>query len=180
MRESAEDMARLQALIDRSIAQAGPFLRSSFEMPEHSLSARQVIAVFEGNTVVALSTATAAGEPRVAPIGCLLIEGVFCIPTTRTAARYRMVRRQAKVALTAFDGIDLAVIVQGTARPVHQDEPDFARIDAINLELGGTSPSGWGEPGNGCYLAIEPESIITYARYPEQIGAETQGQPDGG
>src|SRR5581483_170456 len=172
MQESAEDLARLQALIDRGIAQAGPFLRSSFEMPEHSLSARQVVSVFEGNTVVALSTATAGGEPRVAPIGCLLIGGVFYIPTTRTAARYRMVRRQPKVALTAFEGIDLAVIVQGTARPVHQDDADYARIEALHLEFGGTSPSGWGEPDNGCYLAIVPDSIITYARYPEQIGVE--------
>ncbi len=174
MQESDADLARLQALIDRGIAQAGPFLRSSFEMPEHSLSARQVVSVFAGNTVVALSTATAAGEPRVAPIGCLLVGGIFYIPTTRTAARYRMVRRRPKVALTAFEGIDLAVIVQGTARPVHQDAPEFARVEALHVALGGTSPSGWGEPGDGCYLAIEPESIITYARYPERIGAAPQ------
>ncbi|HLZ70390.1 MAG TPA: pyridoxamine 5'-phosphate oxidase family protein [Dehalococcoidia bacterium] len=175
MQESAADMARLQALIDRGIAGAGPFLRSSFEMPEHSLSARQVVAVFNGNTVVALSTATAAGEPRVAPIGCLLIGGVFHIPTTRTAARYRMVARQPRVALTTFEGIDLAVIVQGTARPVHQDDADFARIEAVHVGLGDTSPRGWGRPGDGCYLAIEPRSIITYARYPERIVAAPAG-----
>ncbi|HEY7293715.1 MAG TPA: pyridoxamine 5'-phosphate oxidase family protein [Dehalococcoidia bacterium] len=175
MQESEADIARLQALIDRGIAQAGPFLRSSFEMPEHSLSARQVIAVFNGNTVVALSTATASGEPRVAPIGCLLISGDFYIPTTRTAARYRMVARQPKVSLTAFEGVDLAVIVQGRARPLNQDTAEFARIDAVHVELGGTSPRGWGKPGDGCYLAIEPESIITYARYPERIGAAPEG-----
>lgn len=174
MQESTEDLSRLQALIDRGIAQAGPFLRSSFEMPEHSLSARQVVSVFDGITVVALSTATASGEPRVAPIGCLLIGGVFYIPTTRTAARYRMVARQPKVALTAFEGIDLAVIVQGTAQLVHQDDAEYARIDALHLALGGTSPGSWGEPGNGCYLAIEPQSIISYARYPERIGTEPQ------
>jgi hypothetical protein len=66
------------------------------------------------------------------------------------------------------------VIVQGTARPLHQGDAEFAQIDAVNLELGGASPSEWGEPGNGCYLAIVPESIITYARYPERIGTEPQ------
>jgi len=39
VRETPADLEALQALLDRSIAGAGPFLRSSFQMPEHSLSA---------------------------------------------------------------------------------------------------------------------------------------------
>jgi hypothetical protein len=39
MRETPADLRRLQALLDDSIQRASPFLRSSFEMPEHSLSA---------------------------------------------------------------------------------------------------------------------------------------------
>jgi hypothetical protein len=38
MRETAADVEQLQALLDRSIEGAGPFLRSSFQMPEHSLA----------------------------------------------------------------------------------------------------------------------------------------------
>jgi hypothetical protein len=39
MRETAADLERLQALLDDSIERAGPFLRSSFQLPGHSLSA---------------------------------------------------------------------------------------------------------------------------------------------
>ena len=64
-------MDDLQALLDHSITQASPFLRASFEMPEHSLSAAQVIAHLQGSLTVALATSTARAEPRVAPIGAL-------------------------------------------------------------------------------------------------------------
>ena len=166
MQETASEIARLQAVIERSIARAGPFLRSSFEMPDHSLSAAAVIAVFADRPTVALATVTATGEPRVAPIACLLVGGVFYVPTTRTAARYRMALRQPAVSLTAFTGIDLAVIVHGRARAVGQEEPEFARIEAVELAAGGSGPRGWGQPGEGCYLAIEPETIVSFTRYP--------------
>jgi hypothetical protein len=44
LRESPIDLQRLQALLDDSITRASAFLRSSFEMPEHSLSAMQLAA----------------------------------------------------------------------------------------------------------------------------------------
>ena len=97
----------------------------------------------------------------------LLVGGVFYLPTTRTAARYRMALRQPAVSLTAFTGIDLAVIVHGRARPLGQDDPLFARIEAAQTAAGGSGPSGWGQPGDGCYLAVEPETIVSFTRYPQ-------------
>ena len=73
MRESAGQLTRLQELIDRSIAGAGPFLRNAFEMPERSLSAQQLVERLDGARTVALATTTARGEPRVAPIGALFV-----------------------------------------------------------------------------------------------------------
>src|SRR5258706_12625059 len=43
MRETQEDIERLQVLLDTSIERAGAFLRRSFQMPEHSLTAQQLI-----------------------------------------------------------------------------------------------------------------------------------------
>jgi hypothetical protein len=160
-------MDAMRSLVAHSIEQAGPFLRSSFEMPEHSLSAEQVVAAFAGVTTVALATVTAGGEPRVAPIGCLLVGGTFYIPTTRTAARTRMVLRRPAVSLTLYQGIDLAIIVHGRARPVYDDDALFGRVEAIQQELGSAGPRGWGKPGDGCYLAITPETVVSYTRYPD-------------
>ena len=166
MQETAEDLARLDQIMERSIERAGPFLRSSFEMPEHSLSAAQLVAFFDKNRTVALATTTRTGAPRVAPIGCYLVGGSFCIPTTRTAARYRMIERRPEVSLTSFDGIDLAVIVHGRAEVAHDGSPFFGRLELIQQELDHSSVRTWGEPGEGCYLVIAPDTILTYTRYP--------------
>ena len=89
MRETQEDIERLQALLDNSIGRAGAFLRRSFQIPEHSLTAQQLIDCWLDVQTVALATVTTRGEPRIAPIGSLLYRGDIYIPTVATAARTR-------------------------------------------------------------------------------------------
>lgn len=170
MHETPEDAAHLQALLDRSIERAGAFLRSSFEMPEHSLSAAQLTRYLVGKQNVALATTTAKGAPRVAPIGLFFYRGQFFIPTVATAARTRMVAARPAVSLTHFVGDDLAIIAHGTATIIPVDHPAFAGLEAIQRAA---SPSGqslrdWGE---GVYLRVEAETLVTFARYPEQFPA---------
>jgi hypothetical protein len=93
------DLARLQELLDRSIEGAGLFLRSSFEMPEHSLSAAQLVAHLQGSLTVALATTTARGEPRVAPISALFAHAAFCAPSVAQAARTRHLVARAAASL---------------------------------------------------------------------------------
>ena len=90
MRETQEDIERLQALLDNSIERAGAFLRRSFQMPEHSLTAEQLIDCWQDVQTVALATVTMRGEPRIAPIGSLLYRGQIYLPTVATAARTRV------------------------------------------------------------------------------------------
>jgi uncharacterized pyridoxamine 5'-phosphate oxidase family protein len=166
MHETPEDMERLQALLDRSVERAGAFLRSSFEMPEHSLSAEQVTRYLQDIQNVAFATTTAKGEPRVAPIGSLFYRGRFHIPTVATAARTRMVRARPAVSLTHFVGDDLAVIVHGSATVIPTDHPEFAMIEEMQRAARGSSVRDWGE---GVYLRVEAETFVTFARYPEQF-----------
>lgn len=167
MRETADDLAWLQGLIARSIAGAGAFLRSSFEMPEHSLSAAQLVRHLAGVPTVALATVTAKGEPRVAPIGALFYRARFYIPTVATAARTRHLRARPAASLTYYAGIDLAVLVHGRAAIVAADDPAFGALDALHRELtGGAGVTSWGE---GVFLRIEPDVFYSYARYPEQF-----------
>ena len=81
MRETPEDLRRLQTLLDRSIEGAGGFLRDSFGMPEHSLGAAELVRFLRGIRNVTLATVTRGGEPRVAPIGALFFRGRFHGPT---------------------------------------------------------------------------------------------------
>ena len=166
MRETDADLQQTQDLLDHSVAAAGAFLRSSFEMPAHSLSARQLVAYLSGLRTVALATVTAHGEPRVAPTGALFYRGRFAIPTVASAARARHVAARPAVSLTLYDGNDLAIIAHGQATIISADDPDFATLEALQREANGTSVRDWGD--DGVYLRVIAIALYTYAREPER------------
>lgn len=173
MRETAEDLRELQDLLDQSIDQAGPFLKSSFEMPDHSLSAQQIVNHLEGLPTISLASVTAAGEPRVAPIGAILYRGRFHAPTVRSGARVRHYERRPALSATYYEGIDLAIIMHGRATIIDEADPSFAPVDAELQRMTGESVLEW-ESTDGVYVRVDPDVIYTFARYPEQFQVFTQ------
>jgi Pyridoxamine 5'-phosphate oxidase len=162
VRETPADLERLQALIDRGIEGAGAFLRSSFQMPEHSLSAEQLAAHLQGSLTIALATTTARGEPRVAPIGALFVRGAFCVPSIAQAARARHLAQRPAASLTYFEGNDLAVIAHGRMTVVSDGDPAFDELDELQVNAGMESPRGWS--GDAVYLRLDADRLFTYAR----------------
>jgi hypothetical protein len=169
VQETEEDMRRLEELLARSIEQAGPFLRRSFQMPEHSLSARQLVHHLQGVPTVAFATVTARGEPRVAPIGALFVRGRFHIPTVESAARTRHVLQQPAVSLSYQEGTDVGIIVHGTATVIGEGHREFAMLEEIHRALIGESVSAWGSGAEGAFLRVEANRFYTFARYPERL-----------
>lgn len=163
MKETHADLEELQRLLTGSMDRAGGFLRSSFGIPDHSLSAPQLTRYLHGVLTVALASVTAKGEPRVAPTGALFWRGRFCIPTTASAARTRHVAARPAVSLTHYSGNELAVIVHGRAYPVTPEHPDFDALEGLHREVGGGSALDWGE---GVYLVVDADVMYTYARHP--------------
>lgn len=166
MYETPDDLEKLNARLSSSIERAGPFLRGSFQMPEHSLNARQLTQAVQGVVPVALATVTAKGEPRVAPIGAFLYRGEFYVPTTMQAARVRHLRRRPAISLTLYDGIDFAVIVHGQAVILGEDAAEFETLIEIQRSGQGETVRDWGE---GAFIRIDAETIYTYARYPDRF-----------
>jgi hypothetical protein len=166
MYETADDLEQLDDRLQASIERAGPFLRSSFQMPEHSLNAQKLTRAVPGVLQVALATVTAKGEPRVAPIGAFLYRGAFHIPTTMQAARVRHLRRRPAISLTLYDGIDFAVIAHGQAVILGEDAPEFETLIEIQRGGQGETVRDWGE---GAFIRVDAETIYTYARYPERF-----------
>ncbi len=165
MEETQEDIERLQALLDHSIERAGAFLRRSFQMPEHSLTAQELIDCWQGVQTVALATVTTKGEPRIAPIGSLLYRGEIYIPTVATAARTRHIMKRPAVSLTLFHENELAIIVHGYATVISPDHPDFETLENLLYACTHTKAGEWGE---GVYLRIQAEAIYTYNRHPHR------------
>lgn len=160
MRETADDLDRLQRLLDDSIERASDFLRRSFQMPERSLSAEQLVARLEGSLSVALATVTAGGEPRVAPINAFFFRASFYVPTVAESARARHLARRPAASLTYYEGTSLAVIAHGQVVIIGAENPAFGELDATQEELGRQSPREW--QGHAVYLRLEPSSIYTY------------------
>jgi Pyridoxamine 5'-phosphate oxidase len=162
MRETADDLERLQSVLDRSVERASPFLRRSFEMPERSLSAADLAARLDGLLVVSLATVTAKGEPRVAPIDAVFLRGHFYVPTVAQAARARHLARQPGVSVTNYEGRELAVIVHGRVGTVASGEDPFDEIEAIRVAAGGQSIAEWS--GDPIFIRIDADVIYTYAK----------------
>lgn len=163
MKETQEDIDRLQASLDVSIERAGDFLRRSFGIPDHSLSANELSQTLQGVLTVALATVTTNGEPRIAPIGALFYRGDFYIPTVATAARTRHIKKRPAVSLTYFAKEDIAIIVHGSATIITPNHQDFEKLEELLRTYSNASVSSWGE---GVYLHIHAETIYTYTRHP--------------
>lgn len=176
MHETDEDLQNLRELIERSIERAGPFLRSSFEMPEHSLSAEQVSRYLQGIPTVAFATVTARGEPRVAPIGAIFYRGRFYIPTTMESARVGHVCKRPGVSLTLFESIGLAIIVHGQGVVLGQDHPDFATLVELQVQHSGESVNNW---GTGAFVRVDADVMFTYARDPGTFPHEPRDEKQG-
>jgi hypothetical protein len=166
MDETPQDLDELQQLLDRSIQQAGEYLRTCLEMPEHSLKATQITRHLQGILTAAAGTVTARGEPRVAPVGCIFYRAQFHIPTVRNAARAKHVAKRPGISLSLFDGNDLAMIVHGCATIVPSSMPDFKELDRTLQEAVGRGVLDWGD---GIYIRIVADRFYTFARYPERF-----------
>lgn len=168
MKETPEDLEQLQTILHTSIEQAGDFLRRSFEMPTHSLSAGQLVHYLQGAPTVALATTTVRSEPRVAPIGAIFYRGHFYIPTVANAVRIRHVLKRPAVSLAHYQGNDLAIIVHGQAEIITLEHADFSILEELQQIYTHTSVREWGD---GVFLKILAHVIYTYARSPEQYPA---------
>ena len=78
--ETEDELAALQALLDRSYAAAGGHTRSIIT-PERRLNARQLVRYLQDTKHIVVGTVTSKGEPRVAPVDGHFLHGRFYFGT---------------------------------------------------------------------------------------------------
>lgn len=117
MQETAEDLATLQDLLDRSYAGAGPHLLR-IHTPERRLSAAQVADRLTGMCLLALATVTADGRPVVGPVDGIFYRGAFHFGSAPDSFRFLQIRARPQVSATHLPGEELAVTVHGRATEV--------------------------------------------------------------
>jgi len=132
--ETAGDLARLQALIDRSYAAAGPHLLG-IHTPERRLSAAAVAERLRGMCLLALATVTADGRPLVAPVDGIFQRGALHFSATPGSLRHRHLKARPAVSATHLPGEELAITVHGRATLLDVREPANEALRRTLLEV---------------------------------------------
>lgn len=156
MRETDDDLAALDRLLDDSYAAAGDHLRE-IHTDEARLSAAELADRLRGMRVLVVATVTTDGRPLTGPVDSLLYRGRLHFGSSPTSVRARHLDRDPAVSATHVRGEELVVTVHGTARRV-----DLAGADSGFAELCrdhyGAGWDDWG--GAGPYWAIEPDRMF--------------------
>jgi uncharacterized pyridoxamine 5'-phosphate oxidase family protein len=165
MRESADDLLRLQELIDRSYAAAGPHLQR-IHSDDRRLSAAGVADRLQGMCLLALATTTADGRPIVGPVDSIFFHGAFVFGTAPDSVRWRHIEARPQVSAVHLPGEELAITVHGRAVRVPTDPEDGAELRQALLDvyLPSTGESYRELMDSGAvYARIEPERMFTFA-----------------
>lgn len=159
MHETADDLKRLQALLDESHASMGEHMRSILS-PEKRLTAERLIGELQGMKLLVLATVNGKGEPRVGPVDALFHRGHFWFGSAPESTRFQHIRVRPAVSATHLDGERFAVTVHGEAHPIDTADPDMAGFRDLLLETYGESWWEWGAPAQ--YARIEAKRMYTY------------------
>ncbi len=168
MYESDEDLTRLQDLLDRSVQRATEHL-TSIVTPERRLSADQLVRVVDGMSTLALSTVTAAGEPRVSGVDGHFLRGRWLFTTSATAAKARHLRARPACSVAHLRGDALGVFTHGRAVVMTPREvPDWVEEHLVGHY--GSSPTTWGD--EIVYAWVRPTWMVAYAFDPDALMAQ--------
>jgi hypothetical protein len=161
MHETAEDLAALQELLDRSYAAAGPHLLR-IHTPERRLTAEQVAERLTGMCLLALATVSADGRPIVGPVDGIFFRGAFHFGSSPDSVRFRHIAARPWVSATHLPGEELAVTVHGRAERVDVSSGAFRQtlLDIYTPRYG----DEWGESfldSGPVYARIDAERMFT-------------------
>lgn len=164
MRETPDELHRLQALLDASVARSTAHLRSVIST-ERTLTAEQLTRVLTGMCTLALSTVTAKGEPRVSGVDGHFLHGAWHFGTARGAAKARHIAARPAVSAAHMRGEELGVFTHGTAEvlnPLNGDpSPDWPDLLAYFRDFYGDNAFDW--DNDVVYFRLHPQWMTVYA-----------------
>ncbi len=159
MRETPEDIVRLQRLLDESYAKAGEHLRDIIT-PERRLSAERICEELKGMTLLALATVSAKGEPVVGPVDGVLFKGLFIFGSAENSVRFQHIRTRPAVSATHFRGEELVVTVHGYARELDKPDSRYDELKDVYREIYGGEWDNWNYWESAPYAYIEPRVMF--------------------
>jgi Pyridoxamine 5'-phosphate oxidase len=114
MHETPADIEALQALLDRSYANAGPHLLR-IHTPERRMSAADMADRLQGMVLLSVATVTSDGRPLAGPVDGIFFRGAFHFGSSPDSMRFRHIRARPQVSATHLPGEELGISVHGRA-----------------------------------------------------------------
>jgi hypothetical protein len=165
MLETPQEMATLQALLDASMATAGPHLRD-ITTEERRLTAVQLTERLQGMRLLVLATVTADGRPLNGPVDGYFLHGTFWFSSGRGSVRLRHLAARPGCSATHLPGEELAVTVHGKAEPFAVDDPAYGEFRQAMLDeylpKQGPSFEEWLDEADAIGVRIAPEKMFTF------------------
>ncbi len=160
MRERHDDLADLQAILDKSYERAGSHLRSIIT-PERHLRAGELAKRLTGMRLLTLATTTRPGRPMTSPVDGIFYRGRFWFGSSPTAVKMRHITERPAVSATHLDGEAFSVTVHGQA------EVRGTTAQLTGTEFGEVARSIYGDSWNdwahdALYASIEPERMFVF------------------
>jgi hypothetical protein len=163
--ETTADIEALQALLDRSYANAGAHLLR-IHTPERRLSAEGVAERLQGMVLLALATSTADGRPVVGPVDGIFYRGAFHFGSAPDSVRFRHIAKRPAVSATHLPGEQLAVSVHGRAQLVDVGDEANAGFRQALLDIYVPRYGAQWEQdmldGGAAYARIEAERMFAF------------------
>ena len=168
MLETPEEIEKLQQLLDRSAAGAGPHMRGIIT-GERRLTAEQVCEKLRGMRLLVLATVTADGRPVSGPVDGYFLHGSFYFSLGAHAVRARHLAARPAVTATYLPGAELSVTLHGRAElfdihedSVRADELRQAMLDHY-LPLQGPDFQAWLDQVDGFGARIAADKMFTFS-----------------
>ncbi len=165
MNETPEELERLQALLDRSAAGAGPHL-SGIITGERRLGAADLVGRLRGMVLLVVATVTADGRPLLGPVDGYFLHGAFHFSSGRDSVRIRHLRARPAVSASHVPGESLAVTVHGRADLYELNDPARPALRQAMLDhylpLQGPQFEEWLDDLDAVAVRVEPEKMFTF------------------
>lgn len=133
MYETPEETERLQDLLDRSAAAAGPHMRDIITA-ERRLTAEQVSAKLQGMRLLVAATVTADGRPLTGAVDGYFLHGAWYFSSGRNSVRMRHLAARPAVSATHLPGDELGITVHGRAELFELNDPAHGDLRQAMLD----------------------------------------------
>ena len=160
MYETDDEVAALQALLDRSHAGSTDHLKAIIH-DDRILSATDLVALLTGMRVLSVATVTAAGEPRISALDGHFLHATWTFSTSGTAAKARHLETRPAVSVAHIDGEELAVFSHGRAEQMLPGDDDWKETLEHWTNHYDSSPLSWGEDVR--MYRLSPHWMVGYA-----------------